>query len=265
MDRRVVYTLIGLTLGVLAVLLWRCQSTTPQLVQAPAPDAAPIVAVPPDAAPVAVVADAAPPTGTKAELKATAAPAKAEKHREPKAPKEAAEPAVAAAAGPPPEQPAPPPTPPDAAPVVIQKPDAEALEKPPSPVERKKGTVVVHHHNGMTGSFHLIRILDMVDGAPVFERSAPNGSWLDEPRDLDSPPISATLGQHELTTRLEYTAASRGVFTYAEGYKFRVKGQFTFTVNPDRMTEVTVKGYEKGNVNTQLADKPAVEFQSKSR
>ena len=257
--------LVVVALGIIALLLWRCQ--TGEQTVAPAPDAAKVVAAPPpDAAPVAVVADAAP--EIKAEAKpAEAAPAKAEKHREPKAPRVVAEaPAAAVAAGPPPAAAAPPPPPPDAAPVVVvQKPDAEVLEKPPAPVERKKGTVVLHHHNGMGNSFHLVRIVDMVDGAPVFERTAPTGGSLDEPRDLDSPPVPATLGQHELTTRLEYTAASHGVFTYAEGYKFRVKGQFTFTVNPDRMTEVNVKGYEKGGVTTQLADKPAVEFQSKSR
>jgi hypothetical protein len=220
------------------------------------PDAPP--PAPPDAAPAHHAA--AEPT----ERVPSAPKERSHRHREaaaPAEPKEAVAP-VAQAAGPaqtPDAAPPPPPAP------IAQKPDAEAQEPWPKSVERKKGTVVVHHHNAMTGSFHLVRIVDSLDGVPVFERSAPPGGSLDEPRDLEAPAIAATLGQHNLTVRLEYTAASRGVFTYAEGYRFRVNSSYTFTVNPDHQTEVTVKGYEKGNLNTPLADKPAVEFQSKPR
>jgi hypothetical protein len=270
--RKGILVILGFGLGIVAVVLWRCQQVPPQVVQATAP--APVVdlkidAAPPDAAPIAMVPDAAQqvvakepaPTRVKPILGHGTKPVpygiKGDVPNEP---------APAQAAGPPPEQPAPSPPPPDAAPViVVQKPDAEPLEKPPAPVERKKGTVVLRHHNGMSSSFHLVRIADLVDGAPVFERTAPSGGSLDEPRDLDSPALHMTPGQHTMSVRLEYTAASRGVFTYAEGYRFRVTGNFTFTINPDRTTEVVIKGYEKGGALTQLADKPAVEFQSKSR
>jgi len=259
-----------LALAIIALLLWKfaCQEE-PKIVaimvdaakEAPPTDAATDAAppAPPDAAPAHHAA-------AEPGERAPSAPRERSRRRaEAPEPKEASAPPVKEAAGPPPAptpDAAPPPPPP--APIA-QKPDAQALEPPPKPVERKKGSVVVHHHNGMSGSFHLVRIVDLLDGVPVFERSAPPGGSLDEPRDLEAPTISATLGQHSLTVRLEYTAASRGVFTYAEGYKYRVNSSYTFTVNPDHQTEVSVKGYEKGGLNTPLADKPAVEFQSKPR
>jgi hypothetical protein len=268
MRGRIVIGIIAL--AIIALLIWKFACQEEPRIVAIMVDAA-HVAPPPDAAPDATPPappDAAPAHHAAAEP-AERAPSKPKErsHRrsaEAAEPKEAPAPPVAVAAGPPPETPDAAPSLPPPAPIA-QKPDAEALEPAPKPVERKKGSVVVHHHNGMSGSFHLVRIVDSLDGVPVFERSAPPGGSLDEPKDLEAPTISATLGQHSLTVRLEYTAASRGVFTYAEGYKYRVNANYTFTVNPDHQTEVTVKGYEKGNLNTPLADKPAVEFQSKSR
>jgi hypothetical protein len=170
---------------------------------------------------------------------------------------------VAAAAKPAEETPPPPPSPPDAA--APARPDAAPpLEAAPAPVARKQGKVLLHHHNEMGSSFHLVRIAYVLDGIPAFDRQDPNGQ-LDEPRDLDALTRLVELGQHKLQVLLEYKGAAHGLFTYTEGYRFKVQSSYTFTVNPDRVTEVTIRGYEKGGVNTALENRPAVDFQSRSR
>ena len=50
------------------------------------------------------------------------------------------------------------------------------------------------------------------------------------------------------------------MFSYLKGYKFNVKSSHTFVAGESKTTNITVVGYEKGNITTQLSDKPAVDF-----
>src|SRR5262249_13919187 len=171
-----------LAVAIIALLIWRATSceekpiTPAQIV----PVKPPVDAAPPDVLPVVAV-DAASAALAPAHTAPSAAAAGGERpHGREKGAQEEKVAQAAPAPRTPDARPAPPP-PPDAAPLA-KKPDAEALEQAPAMIERKKGTVVFHHHNGMGTSFHLLRIVYVLDGQPVFERTAPQGSSLDEPR-----------------------------------------------------------------------------------
>jgi hypothetical protein len=59
---------------------------------------------------------------------------------------------------------------------------------------------------------------------------------------------------------LDYRGQGYGVFAYLKEYKFTVKSSHTFTASEGKETRLTVVGYEKGGITTQLKDRPAVEF-----
>ena len=57
------------------------------------------------------------------------------------------------------------------------------------------------------------------------------------------------------------TFSGFGVFSYMNNMKFNVRSSNTFVASEGRATQVTVVGYEKGGMATNMEDKPAVEFQ----
>jgi hypothetical protein len=51
-----------------------------------------------------------------------------------------------------------------------------------------------------------------------------------------------------------------GVFSYAEGYKFKLQSNQTFTAEGGKITTVKVVGYEKGGITAEMKDKPAIRY-----
>jgi len=60
--------------------------------------------------------------------------------------------------------------------------------------------------------------------------------------------------------QLVYQGSGFGVFSYLKGYKFKASSSNTFLAADGKATVVTVLGYEKGGLTTNMEDKPAVEF-----
>ncbi|HEY3669184.1 MAG TPA: hypothetical protein VGL19_24465, partial [Polyangiaceae bacterium] len=51
-----------------------------------------------------------------------------------------------------------------------------------------------------------------------------------------------------------------GVFSYLKGYKFKVPSSHSFTVSEGKTLKLDVIAWEKGDVTTDLTDRPAVRF-----
>ena len=60
--------------------------------------------------------------------------------------------------------------------------------------------------------------------------------------------------------KLQYRGHGFGVFSYIEGYKFKVQSSYTFNADGGKVTQVKIVGYEKGNITTDLKDRPAVKY-----
>ena len=67
-------------------------------------------------------------------------------------------------------------------------------------------------------------------------------------------------GSHTLTVMLVYQGNGFGVFSYLKGYKMTVHSSHTFVAGEAKATAISVVGYEKGNITTNLQDRPAVDF-----
>ena len=79
-------------------------------------------------------------------------------------------------------------------------------------------------------------------------------------RSSTSTTAPSSPGSHTLSVALVYQGNGFGVFSYLKGYKFNVKSSHTFVAGESKTTNITVVGYEKGNITTQLSDKPAIDF-----
>jgi hypothetical protein len=118
---------------------------------------------------------------------------------------------------------------------------------------------IIHHKNEMGSSFRLVKAAYALDGVQIYSKSDDTGA-LSDMQDFDVYNGAIQPGSHTLSVALTYQGNGFGVFSYLKGYKFNVKSSHTFVAGDSKTTNISVVGYEKGNITTQLSDKPAVDF-----
>jgi hypothetical protein len=118
---------------------------------------------------------------------------------------------------------------------------------------------VIVHKNEMGGSFLLESVAYALDGAPIFTQVDTEG---DLGKRLEFEIFNGRIvpGQHQIAVRLVYRGNGYGVFSYLEGYKFKVQSSYTFNAEPGKLSTVRVVGFEQGGLTTDLKDRPAVRY-----
>jgi hypothetical protein len=117
----------------------------------------------------------------------------------------------------------------------------------------------IKHKNEMGSSFRLIKAAYALDGVQIYSKSDDSGQLADM-AEFEIYNGAIQPGSHTLTVVLLYQGNGFGVFSYLKGYKFTAKSSQSFVAAESKTTSITVVGYEKGNMTTQLSDKPAVDF-----
>ena len=118
---------------------------------------------------------------------------------------------------------------------------------------------VIHHKNEMGTSYRLIKAVYALDGVQIYSRADDSGR-LAEMTEFDIYNGAIQPGSHTLTVMMVYQGNGFGVFSYLKGYKMTVRSSHTFLAGEAKSTAITVVGYEKGNLTTNLQDRPAVDF-----
>ncbi len=118
---------------------------------------------------------------------------------------------------------------------------------------------LIVHKNEMGSSFRLIKLVYAIDGAQIYAKADDSGA-LDEKREFEIFNGSIVPGNHTISVQMIFRGHGYGIFSYLKGYKFTVRSSHTFTAGEGRQTGITVKAYEKGNITTELKDRPAVKF-----
>nr|WP_211194654.1 dihydrolipoamide acetyltransferase [Pyxidicoccus fallax] len=118
---------------------------------------------------------------------------------------------------------------------------------------------VIVHKNEMGGSFMLESVTYALDGAPIFTQVDTEGD-LGKRQEFEVFNGRIVPGQHQIAVRLVYRGNGYGVFSYLEGYKFKVQSSQSFTAEPGKVTTVRVVGFEQGGLTTDLKDRPAVRY-----
>lgn len=118
---------------------------------------------------------------------------------------------------------------------------------------------IVVHRNEMGGSFRLVKAVYSIDGKQVYAQSDNTGA-LDDKKEFEVYSGSVVPGDHTVSVVLEYRGHGYGLFPYLQGYTFSVRSSHKFTAAEGKQTVLKVVGYEKGNITTDLKDRPAVDF-----
>jgi hypothetical protein len=117
---------------------------------------------------------------------------------------------------------------------------------------------VLLHRNEMGSSFVIESVAYALDGAPIFAKMDASGDLQREEFEIFNGRI--VPGQHQLSAKVVYRGHGYGLFSYLEGYKFKVQSSYTFNAEPAKVTTVKIVGFEKGGFTSDLKDRPAMRY-----
>ncbi len=117
---------------------------------------------------------------------------------------------------------------------------------------------IIFHRKEMSSQFVLESVAYALDGAPIFTKVDINDD-LNKREEFEIFNGRIVSGNHQIAVRMVYRGAG-GVFSYAEGYKFKLQSNQTFTAEGGKVTTVKVVGYEKGGITADMKDKPGIRY-----
>ncbi len=118
---------------------------------------------------------------------------------------------------------------------------------------------VLLHRNEMGASFAIESVAYALDGAPIFTKVDTNGD-LQNRQEFEIFSGRIVAGQHQIAAKVVYRGHGYGVFSYLEGYKFKVQSSYTFNAEAAKVTTVKIVGFEKGGFTSDLKDRPAIRY-----
>lgn len=118
--------------------------------------------------------------------------------------------------------------------------------------------------NEMSSVYRLKQATVLLDGSVQYNKQDDTGGLTGQ---KEFPIFSGAIkpGDHTIQVKLVFRGHGYGVFAYAEGLKFTVPGDFSFTVQPGKTAEIKIIAFEKGGVTTPLEKRPTYRFQQKMR
>ena len=118
---------------------------------------------------------------------------------------------------------------------------------------------VLFHRNEMGSQFVLESVAYALDGAPIFTKVDANGD-LDKREEFEIFNGRIVPGNHQIAVRMVYRGHGYGIFSYLEGYKFKLQSNQTFNAEAGKVTTVKVVGFEKGGITADIKDKPGIRY-----
>jgi hypothetical protein len=118
------------------------------------------------------------------------------------------------------------------------------------------------HRNEMGSSFNLEKVIYSLDGTPIYSKVDADGD-LDDAKKLQIFDGPIVPGNHTLSVVMVYRGNGFGIFSYLRGYVFTLRNSHTFHAEEGKRIQVSVVGYEKGGMTTDLKDRPDIRFENK--
>jgi hypothetical protein len=120
--------------------------------------------------------------------------------------------------------------------------------------------VIIVHRNLMGSQFRLTKLAVILDGAQIYARTDESGA-LDQEDELTVLDGNIVPGPHTITVELTYQGQGFGVFSYLNGYTFESRSSHNFTAPENGSVRLMSSGFEKGNVTTEMKDRPSIDWQ----
>jgi hypothetical protein len=135
------------------------------------------------------------------------------------------------------------------APVAAQAPVAAPVVSVAPPA--LTGQALGRFRNNVSSAYRMVSVTCSIDGAVTFATT----SGAAETQMFDR---RLSPGNHTLSVVAEYQGQGGGVFSYVQGYHFKIQGGRAFTVRPNAVTQIGVTAYERGGPTTKFEDRLAL-------
>ena len=114
------------------------------------------------------------------------------------------------------------------------------------------------HRNEMGGGFRLEQATYRLDGEVIFSRSESDG--LTDAKEIvlfDGP---LTAGGHAVEVEMVFRGSAVGVFTYLQGYKFKVRSRYQLDVVEGRNTVLKIVAFEADDITVEARERFKVRY-----
>ncbi len=119
----------------------------------------------------------------------------------------------------------------------------------------------INFRNDLSSAFRLTGALFVLDGAVQYNKQdESDDSALSQQKDIPVFTGSIPPGDHTVQIVLKLRGNGYGVFSYLNGYKFNVPSSHSFTITEGKTLKLDVIAWEKGDVTTDLTERPAIRF-----
>lgn len=122
---------------------------------------------------------------------------------------------------------------------------------------------VLWHVNELGPTYTVESVSYYLDGQSVYAKADPNGS-LDAVKELKIWDGAIPPGNHNLTVNLVLRGNGFGVFSYVEGYTFKVQSSYAFVAEDGNTSNVRVVLDERKGVARSFVERPNVEYELKA-
>jgi hypothetical protein len=116
------------------------------------------------------------------------------------------------------------------------------------------------HKSEMGDVYRLKEIHYFMDGAPLRQEVDTSGDGLQLKNEEQLFDGALPPGNHQLTVNMVFQGSGYGMFSYLDGYQFKIRSSHTFTAEEGKQITVKVVAYEQGNATTELRDRPTVRY-----
>ncbi len=120
------------------------------------------------------------------------------------------------------------------------------------------------HRNQMGGTFQLVKIAYFLDRSPVYNQADESGE-MGEMEEVHLYESIIAPGDHTVSVELEYRGRGHGLFSYLQGFRFRVNSSHTFTIAGGKEIAIEGIGFEQGGPLTAIEERPSVRFTEQVR
>lgn len=118
---------------------------------------------------------------------------------------------------------------------------------------------IIEHKNDMSSGFELERAVYTLDGGVIFSKENTDGS-LDRQKAFELYNGALSPGKHLVEVDLLFKGRTSTVFTYLEGYKFKVRSKYVLDVTEGKSTRMLIVSYEREDITMETTDRIAVRY-----
>jgi len=127
-----------------------------------------------------------------------------------------------------------------------------------------RSKIKIVHKNEMSGTFQLVKLSYFLDRSPIYQQTDESG----ELGDLDEINVYESIiapGDHTISVEIEYRGYGHGIFSYLQGYRFRVNSSHTVTIAGGKEVTIEGIGFEQGDPLTAIEQRPTIRFTEQIR